>query len=232
MRYTDRVSGGILEPQQQRSRDTLARLLNATITTLEQHGLDGATIPRIASAAGVAPASVYRRFRDRDALYRAALLDALNKSAAANRTSLRLESFKERTLDGVAGRLVAMTLQQYRSQPGLMRALTRFIENDTDEHFRANALAVLVGNFERLADILMAFRSEIVHPNPKRAITFALLTMATVIEVRALEQVSIWRELLPLSDRELQAELTRNFVAYLRSGRKADRRLTGARRAR
>jgi AcrR family transcriptional regulator len=217
MRYTEKVPGGILEPQQQRSRDTLARLLKATIATLERHGLEGATIPRIAAAAGVAPASVYRRFRDRDALFRAALTDALERSAAANRTLLRLETFKERTLEGLAGRLVALTLQQYRSQPGLMRALTRFIETDTDEHFRANALALVAGNFERLTDMLLAFRSEIAHPNPKRAITFALLTMATVAEVRALEEVSMWHQLMPLSDRELQTQLTRNFVAYLRS---------------
>lgn len=213
----EKMTGGFLAPRQQRSRETLARLLKATIQTLEEHGLDGATIPRIAAAAGVAPANVYRRFRDRDALYRAALMDALEKSAAASRKMLRIESFKDQTLEGVVGRLVAIIMQQYRSQPGIMRALTRFIENDSDEEFRANALAIVSGNFERIIDMLLAFRDQIPHPNPRRAITFALLTMATIIEVRALEQVSMWHELLPIPDRQLQAEVTRNFLAYLRS---------------
>jgi AcrR family transcriptional regulator len=215
----EKMTSGFLAPQQQRSRETVARLLKATIETLEEYGLDGATIPRIAAAAGVAPASVYRRFRDRDALYRAALMDALERSAAASRKTVRLESFKDRTMEGVVSRLVAITIDQYRSQPGVMRALTRFIENDSDEDFRSRALAIVAGNFERIIEMLMAFRDQITHPHPRRAITFGLLTMATIIEVRALEQVSMWHELMPISDRQLQAEVTRSFLAYLRSPR-------------
>ncbi len=211
------MSDGVLAPQQKRSRATLARLLKGTIETLEEHGLHGATIPRIAAAAGVAPASVYRRFRDRDALYRAALMDALEKSAAANRKTLRLDAFEDRTLEGVVDRLVAITMRQYRLQPGLMRALTRFIESDSDEEFRSRALAIISGNFDAIADMLLTFRRQIGHPNPRRAIIFALLTMATIIEVRALEQVSMWHELMPMSDDDLRVQLTMNFLAYLRS---------------
>jgi AcrR family transcriptional regulator len=213
------MSADSLAPQQERSRETVARLLKATIEMLEEHGLDGATIPRIAEAAGVAPASVYRRFEDRNALFRAALTDALEKSATVVRKTLRLESFEDQSLAGVVARIVAMTLQQYHVQPGLMRALTRFVETDPDKHFRSTALALLSANFEQLIDLLLAFKDEIPHPNPRRAITFGLLTMATIIEVRALEQVSMWHELLPMADRELHAEVTQNVLAYLRSSR-------------
>ena len=206
-----------LAPQQERSRETVARLLKATIAMLEEHGLDGATIPRIAAAARVAPASVYRRFEDRNALFRAALLDALEKSAAVARRTLRLESFEDQSMAGVVGRLVTITMRQYRAQPGLMRALTRFVETDPDKHFRSSTLSILSGNFEQFIDMLLTFKDEIPHPNPRRAIIFGLLTMATIIEVRALEQVSMWRELLPLADRELHAEVTQNVLAYLRS---------------
>jgi hypothetical protein len=43
--------------------------------------------------------------------------------------------------------------------------------------------------------------------------------MATIIEVRALEQVSMWHELLPMTDPELHGEVTQNVLAYLRSPR-------------
>jgi AcrR family transcriptional regulator len=211
------MTSSSLAPQQERSRETVARLLKATIKMLEEHGLDGATIPRIAEEAGVAPASVYRRFEDRNALFRAAILDALEKSAAVARKRLRVESFEDKSLAGVVGGLVTLTMQQYRAQPGLMRALTRFVETDPDQHFRSSALAILSANFEQFIDMLGTFGDEIPHPNPRRAITFGLLTMATIIEVRALEQVSMWRELLPMSDRELHAEVTQNILAYLRS---------------
>jgi AcrR family transcriptional regulator len=210
------MSTGSLAPQQARSRETVARLLKATIKMLEEHGLDGATIPRIAEAAGVAPASVYRRFEDRNALFRAALLDVLAKSAAAARKTLHLESFEDQSLAGVVGRLVTITMQQYRAQPRLMKALARFVETDPDKHFRSNALAIVSGNFEQFIDMLLTFKDEIPHQSPRRAITFGLLTMATIIEVRALEQVSMWHELLPMADRELHSEVTQNVLAYLR----------------
>ncbi len=41
--------------------------------------------------------------------------------------------------------------------------------------------------------------------------------MATIIEVRALEKVSMWHELMPMSDDELGVQLKMNFLAYLRS---------------
>lgn len=211
------MPSGVIQPQQKRSRATLARLLAATIGALEEHGLEGATIPRIARKAGVAPASVYRRFNGRDALIRAALTDALEKSAEATARSLSLESFKDRTLEGVVRGLVAIIVEQYRSQPGVMRSLTRFIENDSDEDFRSNALALVSRNYERIADLLLAFRDEVAHPNPRRAILFALLKIATIVEVRALERVSMWHQLMPISDSELQTELTRSAVAYLTS---------------
>jgi AcrR family transcriptional regulator len=206
-----------LEPQQQRSRETLARLLAATIGMLEEHGLSGATIPRIADAAGVAPASVYRRFRNKDALYRAAFLQALESSAQAARKTMRIESFKDRTLEGVAGELVSTVLKQYRVSPGVIRALLRFVEDDTDKAFKKRMLTLISGNFERLIEVLLTFRAQIGHRNPRRAVTFALLSMVTAVEVRMLEDVSLWRELLPISDKELHRELTRSLLAYLQS---------------
>lgn len=97
-----------------------------------------------------------------------------------------------------------------------MRALTRFIETDADAEFRSRALGVVASNFDVMVDLLLTFRGQIPLPDPRRAITFALLTMATLIEVRALEQVSLWQELLPMSDRELQHDVTRAVLAYLR----------------
>ena len=49
-------------------------------------------------------------------------------------------------------------------------------------------------NFERLAGKLLAYRDQIPHSDPHKAIIFALITMATVIEDLALEQVSMWKE--------------------------------------
>jgi AcrR family transcriptional regulator len=212
MGYPLCMTEGFFLPQQQRSRETLVRLITATLATLEEHGLEGATISRIASVAKIAPASVYRRFRDRNALYRVALLDMLEGSADQDSV---IEHSGEQTLEAQVHRMVSLTLQQYRSRPGLMRALTRFIDSDSDEEFRTRALRSISTNYERFADRLVAYRGQILNPDPHKAIIFALLTMGTVIEVRALEQVSMWNELTRLSDEDFVTEITRNFLGYL-----------------
>lgn len=217
VRYTSWVSVDVLAPKQQRSRETLARLLAATIEVLNERGLEGATLPRIAAAAGVAPASVYRRFRDRDALLRAAFKDVLEKSAASVRATARIESFKNPTLEIVARELMRALIAQNRVYRKLLHAFKRFSENDTDERFRDDVLALSAGNFEVLIDLLLHFRSEITHPNPKLAITLGLASATTAIEERALGTVTLWHRFLPLSDDELKEELARAFVAYLRS---------------
>lgn len=206
-----------LAPKQQRSRETLSRLLRATIEVIDAHGLAGATIPRIAETAGVAPGSVYRRFRDRDALFRAAFMHVLEQSAASSRAALRIESFPDKTLEGVIRTLLGATIQQYVRYPGLMRGFIRFAENDTDAHFRERALDLISGNFQAGVDLLLQqFRKEIKHRDPKRAIIFALLSAGTIIEDRAMEDVSLWPRLMPISNTQLQDRMTRMVVAYLR----------------
>jgi AcrR family transcriptional regulator len=66
-----------LVPQQSRSRESLHRLLMAATEVLQDKGLEGATIPRIAARAGLSPGAVYRRFPDKDALLRKVVLATL-----------------------------------------------------------------------------------------------------------------------------------------------------------
>src|SRR5437016_11625355 len=68
-----------LEPQQERSRESLRKLLKATTEVLGQHGVDGTTIPRIAHHAGLTPGAIYRRFQDKDALLETAILRILER---------------------------------------------------------------------------------------------------------------------------------------------------------
>lgn len=213
------MSKDVRPPQQQRSRETLGRLLRATIELLNTTGLRGATIPRIAAAANIAPASVYRRFRDKDALFRAAFLNALEQSAHETQSIIERSHLSTQTLEDVIGILINETLADYRSHPGLLRALVRFIEDDSDEAFKKDALASIARNFHTVIELLLGFREKITHPNPRRAITFGILSIVTIIEGRALEfeGASTWNELLPISDQELHRELTRSFLAYLQA---------------
>lgn len=60
-------------PRQKRSREMVARLLDATAETLAVRGLDQTTTNHIAEAAGVSIGSLYQYFPDKDALIEALL---------------------------------------------------------------------------------------------------------------------------------------------------------------
>lgn len=204
-----------IEPRQQRSRDTLERLLAATVKALDQGGLEGAVVPKIAALAGVAPASIYRRFPDKDALLREAFLHMLRGSNTANREHLASMLLRD-TLEASAAQLMELLFAQYRRHPRLMRALMRFLESEGSSDFASEVRRHIAQNIEEVVDVLAPFKGEIRHRSPRRALQFAVLSAAGAIESFALEPVSLWQTVLPMADRQFQAEQTRSFVAYLR----------------
>jgi AcrR family transcriptional regulator len=209
------------KPQQQRSRKTLEKLLAATTEMLERHGLEGATIPRIAEQAGVSVGSVYRRFEDKDALFRAAFLDLIEHSVEANKRSLVPETFAGMTLETVARALVRAMVRQFRTHQRLLGALQYFLLHHPNLEFQQRALGMIAGNYQRIAAVLLLFRDRFTRENPERAALFAILSAITVIQARTLENDSVWEKVAPLNDAELEAEATELMVAYLTQGARA-----------
>ena len=203
------------EPQQERSRRTLEKLLTATVQVLEQHGLEGATIPRIAERAGVSVGSVYRRFEDKDALFKAAFLALVEQSGAANRKNLTPEVFAGMTLEAITRALIHAMVRQFRMHPGLLKALEDFLEHHPDVVFRERVLGLIAENYGRIAGVLLLCRDRMTHANPERAALFAILTAVTVIQARTLENDSVWEKVAALDDKELELEATDLVVAYL-----------------
>jgi AcrR family transcriptional regulator len=200
----------IRPPRQKRSQETLDSLLDATIRVLDADGLDAATIPRIAGLARVAPASVYRRFVNKDALIRAALLSMLRSS----RSEALLIPAGE-TLTDTARRLMRLLFQQYRQHPRLLRALSRYLDADGDAHFIAEARAAVAANLALLVEPLLVHCEQIGHADQPAALRFALLQALTSIEAIALEPYSLWHIALAATDEELAERFAEAFVAYL-----------------
>ncbi len=202
-------------PQQGRSRRTMERLVTATLAVIEDRGLAGVTIPEIAAKAEVSTGSVYRRFMDKEALIRTAFLQLLASSQAANTAALPQDLFQGRSLDEALLALSRALIAQYRGRTGVMKALDRYLEEQTDDDFRRRALDLIEANMLRLIMTLQPFRDEISAQDPDRAITFALLSGVTLIEVQHLHAPLLWRRLLPLGDEELAVEVARVMGAYL-----------------
>ncbi len=204
-----------LRPRQQRSAVTEDRLLQATIQVLDAEGYDAATVPRIAAEAKLSPAALYRRFADKDDLLRAALMRVLLASNAANLARMPPKP-PQGSLAETCEMLVNSLLKQYRAHPLLLRALSRMITAAPDTPFTQEALQRIGENLAAAGGVLLQHKDSIRHPDPERAARFAVLSAASAIEAIVLEQISLWHTALPLSDKALTAELTRQMLGYLR----------------
>jgi AcrR family transcriptional regulator len=200
------------EPKQPRSERTQERLLRAAERLILEKGLADASVPEIARGAGSSVGGFYARFPDKDALLRA--LEERFFAEMAQRVARLADAGRwgEATIAEIvracAGELVAV----FRERRNLIAA---FLHTSTrDPEVLADALRFRAATAERIAALLLPRRHELRHPEPRLAIdlgvqfAFALmLQIAVVGELRAGGRV--------LSDRELEAEIARNFLAYI-----------------
>jgi AcrR family transcriptional regulator len=211
------MEGKAFEPQQKRSRATADRLISATIQTLDEHGLEGAIIPKIADKAGVAHGSVYRRFPDKHALLRAACLHVLQRSNEGNRTLLKAALLRP-NLEETVGCFIVLTFHQYRTHPKLLQALTQFVKEDENVGFTSEVRRLLGASVDETVSVFLTFQTEIDHADPRLALRFAILNATTSIRAIVFEPGALWHELFPGAEDALVTELVRTFISYLRGG--------------
>lgn len=167
------------QPVQDRSRRTLAALLDATESLLEERRFEQISVAEIILKAGVSTGSFYARFSGKDALlpalyarYHADLPERL----AHVREMLEREqpSFVETCL-----RVVREFSGSFQRRLNLMRAITIYART------RPEQIRPLLGEraslHRQMVDLFLPFRAEIIHADVEDAIQRGLLLVATVI---------------------------------------------------
>jgi len=203
----------VLPARQERSRRSLERLLRAAVEVLDEFGLDGATIPRIAQRAGLTPGAVYRRFPDKDALLREVCLRALEENYRHSQEFLVPEQWKNKSLAEMLEFLIGRTLHGHARHRGLLRAITFFTLEHPDPAFVRKSEELQVKVFRAAAELLLTRRSEIRHPDPDRAVPFALMMVGVAARgVLVLPRLS---RLVEDSEAKLLVELPRMVLSYL-----------------
>jgi AcrR family transcriptional regulator len=123
-------------PQQERSRQTVERIVDAAARVLERDGDRAASTNRIAEEAGVSPGSLYQYFADRDDLLLAVTRRVVADFEARIVPALRLAA-REDVVPGIV-RVVGATLDAMEDRAPLLRALTARVPGDRqDEILRA-----------------------------------------------------------------------------------------------
>lgn len=110
-------------PQQQRSRQMVDTLIEATARTIARHGLDATTTPLIAETAGVSVGSLYQYFDGKEALI-AALLDKLARDVT-QMLNQRVVLTEQVTLQDMVRTSIRLTLALMHNDEGLYLEIAR-----------------------------------------------------------------------------------------------------------
>jgi AcrR family transcriptional regulator len=202
---------------QARSRESLKRLLRATIAVLDEDGLEGATIPRIAARAGLSPGTVYRRFPDKDALMREVCLRVYEENYRNVKEFFSAEKWKDKSLAEIARSVIELSLKGHRTHRGLLRSLTFFILQHPDAAFVRKSEELQAKAFQEISELLLTRRHEIRHPDPESAVRFAILTIPVMADgVLVLPpNPDDFNRLVPDVEATLHDELPRMFLRFL-----------------
>jgi len=201
--------------KQARSRLTLHRLVSATEALLEHGGLDAATVPAIAHAAGVSVGVVYRRFPNKDALIRAVYERFFSVYGEQNRARLQSATMLNLPLPAIARSIVVGMTEGYRQRGGLLRALIRYARTHRDAEFREVARQMNQDTMRAIKYLLLRYRDQIAHPDPEKAIELGLLAVAATLQNILLEEHALYRIEEPA---QLDEEMVRLFFGYLGIG--------------
>lgn len=213
-----------LEPQQQRSRESERKLLKAAAEVLGQHGVEGATIPRIARHAGLTPGAVYRRFRDKDELLETTILGILERQDERTKVGLAPKAAAQIPLPVFADQIIGSMVISYRANAALLKAMRQFVQARAHSDFWKKASVLEMHTFRRILELFLSHRAEINHPQPKMAVSLALMmVISTLFELVVLPQdPSLYKGLWPQDDRVMKQELVRSFLNYLGVGSKPE----------
>jgi AcrR family transcriptional regulator len=204
------------QPRQKRSRESLRRLLDAVEAVLDKHGLEGATVARIAVAADLSPGNVYRRFPDKDALMRAVFSRAteVNKEELARKVDE--EPLRKLGIRVFVQHWITAMLKAYRTRTGLMRATVLYAQQYEHTEFVRRQRDLEVQNFKKLVKTILIWKKEIRHPDPEYAVSYGILTVAfTLRELILFDQAKAFEHAIPVGDEHLRKELPRMFLRYL-----------------
>ena len=206
-----------LAPQQARSRESMRKLLRAAQEVMGQHGVEGATIPRIAQHAGLTPGAVYRRFPDKNALLETMIVNLYERQDERLRVSFTPEMARQIPVTVLAEQLIYSMVVSYRANTGLIRAVRLFAQGREQTSFYKKITKLEIRTYQYVVDLFLEHRNEIKHPDPRTAVSFALMMLASaLIELIVVDfDLRNWQAVIPKDEESLKREFLRAFLSYL-----------------
>jgi AcrR family transcriptional regulator len=206
--------GAVRPPQQERSRATLFRFLEATMGLLAERRFEQATVAEIARCARSSVGAFYARFADK-----AALMDHLDarlfeSGKAAWDEFLATERWRGRTAAEIVRAVVDRVVRKRLEHRGLLRALALHARTNPSARFLEHGRELNRHVYGRVRALLLERRQEIAHPEPEQAIEVGLMFVdAATREAILFEDLGARPP--RLSNAALTRELAAAWLAYL-----------------
>jgi AcrR family transcriptional regulator len=201
-------------PVQIRSKRTLDRLIKATTELLQDRPLSDITVTDITSRARCSVGSFYARFASKDDLL--PFIYERYDEQLQERLPALLRTAPERpaTLVSVTAGLVSNMVDEYVRRRWLHREVALYARArpdaiSTDVLIRRSQLHQLP------LRLFVRFHDEIRHPDPDRAVLFAIFLVAAAARDKILFADAPHAAVTDVSLDGLKSELTHAFVAYL-----------------
>lgn len=147
---------GVMPANQARSREAQARLLKAGEAVFAEKGYDEAHVGDIAAAAGCSIGSFYRRFRDKESLFRALHLQFAHRIERNMERFLARPERADQPVYDVLAVLVRNTAQVIERHPGFFRALFQRTLADAGHLYVPALWAADAASGRRLAGFLQS----------------------------------------------------------------------------
>lgn len=202
-------------PRQERSRESLRRMLDAAEVVIAKRGLEGLTLGRIARQARMSRTNVYRRFRDKEALIAAFFRRLNERSSQATREQFDAEQARSLGLVRFTIVMEAM-VKGFRSSARLSRAAVEYSHRHWEADFIRRSRESESRSFQQMADTFLLWRGQIRHADPERALRFAFLAVGCMLrDLILFDRMPFMQAVLPVDDDVLKQELPRMFLRYL-----------------
>jgi AcrR family transcriptional regulator len=197
-------------PKQRRSRESYARVLDASHALLEENGFEGFTVQEVAARSGVSVGAIYERFGNKETLLRAVHARLMDSMSEAHERAAA-----EASADGAATAIASSVAAMARVMRENREALRAFMHlGAVDEVISARGSKASIALSKEFRRSLTPYAPEFHHPQPEIALDVAFrMTYCTL--ARQVMYGPVFESNQRLSWKRLVDELSGACAAYL-----------------
>ena len=199
-------------PKQERSRQSLERVIEASMALLEEQGFDAFTIQDVSQRADVSVGAIYARFGNKESLLRAVHKHAMEALVPAHDTVAAGDEGPAKPARDVIADAVNGVAQIFRHNEKLLRAFMHLGAVDDEISRRGSENSVDLARHFR--ETVLAHRAEITHPSPETAVDVAF-RMAYCTFARQVMYGPTFESDRPIKWDDLTTEVGAACAAYL-----------------